>query len=102
MVKRTVSTYVRLTHEERAGWDLEKPYKVCYISVRTIGDQSTFRAAEEVDEEDPTIDEEDLQYMDEVEENAPRQEIVETLFLLGNHENGLLDWFHSSEVRFIS
>lgn len=101
MGKRTIATYVRLTHDQRQGWELEKPYKVCHISVRTIAVQSTAPAPDNA-EDDVTFDEEDLELMDEVEEEAPKQEVVETLFLLGNHENGLMDWFHSSEVIFIS
>lgn len=100
MSKRTIATYVRLKHDERIPWEIDIPYKVLKISVRVVGVQST--KPQDYNEDDPTLDEEDLELMDEIEEEAPKQEVVETLLLLGNDKTGHLDWFHSSEVIFIS
>jgi len=102
MSKRTIATYVRLVHDERPGWKLETPYKVCHIDVRVVGQQPASPDVKELDEEDVTIDEEDLDIMDELEEESPIQEVVETLFLLGNHETGEFDWYHSTELLFLS
>ena len=97
--KRTISTYVRMRHDERPGWELEIPFKVLYIDVKKVAEIPT---VQEPDEDDPTLDEEDLNYMDEVEEQSMKREVVETMLLLGNHKTGDTDWFHSSEVIFIS
>jgi len=94
-------TYVKLT-EEREGWESEELYKVCYISVRNLGLQVNDPDYIPYDENDYTIDAEDMEYMDDIEDNAAEQEVVETLLLLGNHKTGSMEWFHTSEVKFVS
>lgn len=91
--------YVKVINKERVDWKCDIEYKVCYIDVRVLGFQPTKPA--EYDENDVTIDEEDIATLEEIEDNSNKEEVVETLFLLGNHETGNFEWFHSSEVQFI-
>jgi hypothetical protein len=100
-MSRTAGSYVSLK-KAQDGWRKDVPYKIMYTDVTIMSLQNADPTVKSMDPNSKLLDEEDLELYEELADASPKEQVVETLFLLGNHQTGEMEWFHISQVNFVS